>query len=600
MAKPAGPTSHDIVALVRRLAVTRRVGHGGTLDPFATGVLPVFLGRATRLVEYHLGDRKRIARRSASEPSSTTDDLDGELTPVDGPGPDRSAVEAALAALDGTDPTDPAGLFGDQARWPPSLRARPGGGDAAARAARGDDRPTRARRLGRRRSRPADRGRRGRLLGRDVCPIDRPGRRCRDRWGGLPRGADPDRVRRVHASSGPIPLETIRAAAADGQARPAALLLPIDAGLDRFPRVVLTEAEIAAVGRGQFVRPSAGLPPLASPDERLIATDGERPAGGRGRDPRRPARPGQGPRRPARGRHGRDGARLTGQSLGTAMDVVNGIDAADRRDTGGCSSSSACSTGSIAATTTCWPISDGPRQRSAPGPPSSPSTRIPTRSSVGAAPPLLLDADERLARLAAAGVEVGVVQHFDAALRMTEYDAFVARIAGTGRAGRLPHDPRCRVRARPARHARSAGGARSGRASTSSSSRPFALEGRPVRSAAIRAAIAAGDLGAAPSSPRPTGRRDRRWSGRPCRSRSPWPCRRRAATAARIEPAWTPAGRVRPPVAEPSSRWTVASSSCRRPSHGSDAKRARVALGPRLPEAANPAILRRSKKQTSI
>ena len=41
--KPAGPTSHDVVALVRRLAATRRVGHGGTLDPFASGVLPVFL-----------------------------------------------------------------------------------------------------------------------------------------------------------------------------------------------------------------------------------------------------------------------------------------------------------------------------------------------------------------------------------------------------------------------------------------------------------------------------------------------------------------------------------------------------------------------------
>src|SRR3712207_9583501 len=58
VAKPAGPTSHDVVALVRRLAGTRRIGHGGTLDPFASGVLPLFLGAATRLVEYHLGDDK--------------------------------------------------------------------------------------------------------------------------------------------------------------------------------------------------------------------------------------------------------------------------------------------------------------------------------------------------------------------------------------------------------------------------------------------------------------------------------------------------------------------------------------------------------------
>ena len=56
--RTAGPTSHDIVALVRRLTGVKRVGHGGTLDPFAAGVLPVFVGHATRLVEYHLGDDK--------------------------------------------------------------------------------------------------------------------------------------------------------------------------------------------------------------------------------------------------------------------------------------------------------------------------------------------------------------------------------------------------------------------------------------------------------------------------------------------------------------------------------------------------------------
>ena len=58
VAKPSGPTSHDIVALVRRLTGVRRVGHGGTLDPFAAGVLPVFIGHATRMVEYHLSDEK--------------------------------------------------------------------------------------------------------------------------------------------------------------------------------------------------------------------------------------------------------------------------------------------------------------------------------------------------------------------------------------------------------------------------------------------------------------------------------------------------------------------------------------------------------------
>ena len=88
IAKPAGPTSHDVVALVRRLAATKRVGHGGTLDPFASGVLPVFLGHGTRVVEYHSGDRKGYRATVCFGASSSTDDLEGELVPSSGPGAD--------------------------------------------------------------------------------------------------------------------------------------------------------------------------------------------------------------------------------------------------------------------------------------------------------------------------------------------------------------------------------------------------------------------------------------------------------------------------------------------------------------------------------
>src|ERR1700730_7238719 len=101
LAKPSGPTSHDIVALVRRLFGTRRVGHGGTLAPFASGVLPLFLGRATRVVEYHLGDRKSYRATVCFGASSTTDDLEGELTPASGRAPARGAVEPALPAFRG-------------------------------------------------------------------------------------------------------------------------------------------------------------------------------------------------------------------------------------------------------------------------------------------------------------------------------------------------------------------------------------------------------------------------------------------------------------------------------------------------------------------
>jgi tRNA pseudouridine55 synthase len=101
VSKPSGPTSHDVVGLVRRLSQTRRVGHGGTLDPFAAGVLPVFLGRATRLVEYHLGATKRYRATICFGDTSTTDDIDGERTPVDGPPLTREAVEAGMAAHTG-------------------------------------------------------------------------------------------------------------------------------------------------------------------------------------------------------------------------------------------------------------------------------------------------------------------------------------------------------------------------------------------------------------------------------------------------------------------------------------------------------------------
>jgi len=101
VAKEPGPTSHDIVALVRRLSGVKRVGHGGTLDPFAAGVLPVFIGHATRLVEYHLGDAKEYRAIVCFGARSTTDDLEGELTPSDAPQPSRVEVETALSSFMG-------------------------------------------------------------------------------------------------------------------------------------------------------------------------------------------------------------------------------------------------------------------------------------------------------------------------------------------------------------------------------------------------------------------------------------------------------------------------------------------------------------------
>lgn len=77
--KPAGMTSHDVVNRVRRTASTRRVGHAGTLDPLATGVLLVCVGRATRLVEYLVGQPKVYEAEIRLGQTTNTYDADGEV-----------------------------------------------------------------------------------------------------------------------------------------------------------------------------------------------------------------------------------------------------------------------------------------------------------------------------------------------------------------------------------------------------------------------------------------------------------------------------------------------------------------------------------------
>ena len=78
--KPAGWTSHDVVGKVRRLAGLRQVGHAGTLDPMATGVLVLCLGRATRLLEYITGQPKIYLAEVALGAATDTYDAEGEVT----------------------------------------------------------------------------------------------------------------------------------------------------------------------------------------------------------------------------------------------------------------------------------------------------------------------------------------------------------------------------------------------------------------------------------------------------------------------------------------------------------------------------------------
>ncbi|KHL15862.1 tRNA pseudouridine55 synthase [Mumia flava] len=100
--KPAGWTSHDVVARTRRLAGTRKVGHAGTLDPMATGVLVLGVGRATRLLGHVAGHDKDYTATIRLGASTTTDDAEGEVVATaDAGGLARSAVAEAAAALTG-------------------------------------------------------------------------------------------------------------------------------------------------------------------------------------------------------------------------------------------------------------------------------------------------------------------------------------------------------------------------------------------------------------------------------------------------------------------------------------------------------------------
>jgi tRNA pseudouridine55 synthase len=104
--KPPGMTSHDVVARVRRLAGTRKVGHAGTLDPMATGLLVLGVETSTRLLHHLVGLDKEYLATVRLGWATTTDDAEGEPLPAasaeDVAAVARAALEAGMAALTGT------------------------------------------------------------------------------------------------------------------------------------------------------------------------------------------------------------------------------------------------------------------------------------------------------------------------------------------------------------------------------------------------------------------------------------------------------------------------------------------------------------------
>lgn len=131
MDKPSGPTSHDAVARIRKVSGLRRVGHAGTLDPFASGLLLLLVGSATRLSEYLLGLEKEYEATARLGVETSTHDPEGEILGVSHGWASltEEAIREAVATFRGT-----------QLQEPPRYSAKKVGGEAAhRRVRRGED-----------------------------------------------------------------------------------------------------------------------------------------------------------------------------------------------------------------------------------------------------------------------------------------------------------------------------------------------------------------------------------------------------------------------------------------------------------------------------
>lgn len=257
--KPRGMTSHDVVAHVRRGTGRKKVGHAGTLDPLATGVLLVCVGKGTRVAEYLMGRRKRYLATILLGVETDTYDADGEVVA----GADASGVtlEEARAAL---------GRFvGDIRQVPPVYSALKRGGRPMYKRARGGEkiemepRPVTVYDLRLEAWEPP-------LLTFEVeCSAGTYVRSlAHDVGSALGVGAHVTALRRLasgeHRVEESIPLPEFDAAVAGG--RWAGLLEPIDFALRHFPRADVSAEQVDMVLSGRLIE---------LPGEAIISTAGE-------------------------------------------------------------------------------------------------------------------------------------------------------------------------------------------------------------------------------------------------------------------------------------------------------------------------------------
>ncbi len=244
--KPLEMTSTQVVAAVRRLTGAAKVGHGGTLDPLASGVLPVALGEATKTVQYVMDGAKTYRWQVRWGEARSTDDREGEVTGTSPLRPDAASIEAALAAF-----------HGEIAQVPPAFSAVKVAGERAydlARAGAAPDLTPRRVRIDRFTllampdadhadfETVAGKGTYIRSLARDLALA-------------LGTVGHVSRLRRI--ACGPfrednaISLETLAEVGQGPALR--SYLLPVETALDDIPALALTEAEARRLQSGQAV-----------------------------------------------------------------------------------------------------------------------------------------------------------------------------------------------------------------------------------------------------------------------------------------------------------------------------------------------------------
>ncbi len=265
--KPSGPTSHDVVALVRRATRQRRIGHAGTLDPSASGLLPLVLGRATRLVRFMPHSPKAYEGTFRLGLSTDSDDLTGTvLSEHTGPLPEPTTVRDAARRF-----------LGKSEQVPPAISARKVGGERLYRLAR--------------RGKPATAPATTIEVTRfDVVPLDEPGifrfvaevtggtyirGLVRDLGAGLGCGGALGELRRT--AIGPMQVDqalTLRAGEPpDPETLARALVPPADMPLEPPPLSLPDSAAAACFSRGGTL-PAAELGPTGPGLRRVLGPDG--------------------------------------------------------------------------------------------------------------------------------------------------------------------------------------------------------------------------------------------------------------------------------------------------------------------------------------